>query len=115
MLAEGNDMIRVAARYSLVTEDFDVLDRFTDALMDSLMLVEDILDPDIGLSLTDRALEVTMVVDTMDPFEATERAARALRVAFGAAGVGRLPSTRVFVHEDLLGPQSALQTELLAV
>ena len=112
MLADGRDMIRVVAIYNLATDDFETLDRFTDDLMDILTLNGSILEPDLALSLTERTLELQLIVDTADPLEAVERGHRALREAFVAAGQD-LPNTRVMLHRDLLDSATQMRSELV--
>ena len=105
-------MIRVVAVYNLATDDFDALDRFTDDLMDALTLNDDVLDPDLALSLTEGTLQLELIVDTSDPLEAVDRGHRAIREAFTVAGHA-VPNARVVMHRDLLGAASEMRTELV--
>ena len=73
----------------------------------------DILEPDVAVSMTDRKLEILMLIATTDPLEAVERGHRAVRQAFAASGQS-IGEAKVFVHRSLIGPESSLHTELVS-
>lgn len=107
-------MIRFGARYKLMTEDFDAVDRFGDTVMSALILNDDILEPDLAISMTERVIEIVMIIDTFDAMEAIERGTRALREAFAGAG-HRLGRAQVLVHESLLDAIPSVRAELVGV
>ena len=105
-------MIRFVAQYELAVDDFPTVDAFGEQLMDALVLDETVLEPDLAISMTDRSLELHMLIDT-DDLHAVETGHRALRSAFVASG-HRLPTSELLVHSDLLEPRVAVQTELVS-
>jgi hypothetical protein len=106
-------MIRCVARYNLATDDFDAVDEFGDRVMDALTLNGDVLEPDVAISLTDRTLEILLLVDTNDALDAIERGSRAIQTAFAAADQPPV-DTKVMMHRELIGPEAALRTELVS-
>lgn len=106
-------MIRFVASYGLLSDDVDDVDALLDRLMETLVLNIDILEPDVAVSMTDRKLEILMIIATTDPLEAVERGHRAVRQAFAAAGQS-VGEAKVFVHRSLIGPESSLHTELVS-
>lgn len=91
---------------------FADLDAATDDLMEALSVLDGVLDPDVGLSMTERVVLVSLVIDSDDALEAGELGVSALRKALAAAGQGPL-SARLLVHESLLGRATKVRTELL--
>ena len=106
-------MIRFVAKYELAVDDFAAVDAFGEQLMDALVLDTTVLEPDLAISMTERSLELHMLVDSDDFIDAVETGHRALRTAFVAAG-HRLPSSQLLVHSDLLEPRVSVETELVS-
>jgi hypothetical protein len=106
-------MIRFVASFHLAVDDFDRVDAFGDELMRSLTVSDDVLEPDLAISMTDGTLEILLLVDTDDGFEAVERGNRAVRTAFAAVGHPQV-RTRVLMHEHLFTAGSAVRTELVS-
>ena len=105
-------MIRCVARYNLATDDVDAVDEFGDRVMDALMLNGDILEPDVAISMTERTLEILLLVDTDGAGEAIERGNRAIKTAFAAADHPPV-NMKVMMHRELIAPEAAVRTELL--
>lgn len=106
-------MIQLTARYQLLTDDFDLVDQASDALMDALMSNPDILEPDVAVSLGEPSLEVWLVIATEDTFEAFRRGTEALALAFATAKIGGPGRTEFFAHRSLIGPDAQVRTELV--
>jgi hypothetical protein len=69
--------------------------------MDALMLMDDVIDADLGVSMTEALVEISFVLDTLDALEATERGAAILATAFRAASQ-TMPETRIWLHKALV-------------
>jgi hypothetical protein len=106
-------MIRFTARFPIAVDDVAAVDAFTDRIMEALLLDGDVVDPDVAVSMTERALEIHLLVPSDDPLDAVDRGNRALTTAFAAAGHPGVPSAQVLMHRDLLGPNAAMHTELV--
>lgn len=76
-------MIRISASYRLAVDDFETVDAFGDQLLRSLV-DDDVHEPDIAISMSERTLEVVLLIDTGDEFEAIARGNEAIRVAASA-------------------------------
>jgi hypothetical protein len=85
VLAERALMIRLDARFQLTTDDFKVADEASDALLDALMLVEGVFDPDVAVSMTEHLFEVWLYLPTDNAMEAYALGSRALATAFATA------------------------------
>jgi len=101
VLAEGDVMLRVDARYEIRTDDFEAMDRASDALMDALMDASEISDPDVAVSMTDRSLEIWLNVPTDDLMEALARGASVLAMGLDKAGLRTSDFT--VTHTDDMG------------
>jgi predicted RNase H-like HicB family nuclease len=75
---------RIVARYELATDDLGTVDAFGDRLMDALLDAPGITDQGIGVSMSDRSLEVELTSD--DPGTAMGLLAEIIQQA-GPAGV----------------------------
>jgi hypothetical protein len=106
-------MIRVVVRRKIAVDEFAQVDEFGDRLMDALLLSDDVLEPDLAISMTERTLELKMIIGTDDPFEAVDRGNRAIRTAFVAAG-HEVPSSKLWMHRDLFQADVAVRTELVS-
>jgi hypothetical protein len=106
-------MIRFVATFHLAVDDFERVDAFGDELMASLTVSSEVLEPDIAVSMTEGTLEILLVVDTDDGFEAVDRGNQAVRTAFAAAGHPQV-ETQILMHEELFTAGSAVRTELLS-
>jgi len=105
-------MIRCVARYAIAVDDFEAVDAFGDRLMGALTLDADVLEPDLAVSMTERTLEILLLVDTNDPLAAVERANRAIQAAFRVADHPPV-AMKALMHRDLLGARTELHTELV--
>lgn len=105
-------MIRFVANYGLLSDDVDAVDALSDRLMETLVLNADILEPDVAVSMTDRKIEILMIIATTDAIEAVERGHAAVREAFALAGHS-VGEAKVFIHRSLIGPESSMRTELV--
>src|SRR5215470_1133868 len=76
----------------------DDLDSLTDRLADVLYELRDVTDPDLGGSLLDGRLDVTMVVDADDLADATAKSLCAVRAAIHAVG-GATPGWEHYIRE----------------
>ena len=106
-------MIHFVARYELLTDNMDAIDSKTDRMMEALLGKDDVEDPDIAVSLTEKTLEIGMVFDTVDALTAIDQGVAALRSAFDAAGL-ELPTASVFAHDSLIGAPSDVRAELVS-
>ncbi len=101
-------MTRLSVRYRLATDDFSVADGASDALMEALLKRDDVVDPDVAVSMTEGSLEVWLSFRTDDVFEAQARGASVLASAFAEAGLDVAPSEHGLVldavdaHAELL-------------
>jgi hypothetical protein len=106
-------MIRLIATRSIAADEFAQVDEFGDRLMDALLLSEDIVDPDLAISMTERTLELQVLIATNDAFEAVDRGNRAIQTAFLAAG-HEVPASKLWMHRDLFQADVAVRTELVS-
>ena len=99
-------MLRIKAVYQLAIEDFAIVDEFTDRVLDALYEDPTVIEPDIAVSLTDRVIEVWMLVDTVDLNQAWSLASSALERAFAVAGGPVDPAS----YKNVLTASAQLQT-----
>jgi hypothetical protein len=107
-------MIRLTGVYRIETGTFEELDRISHQIMAALMLNDRVIGPDVAVSMDEGTFQVEMVVDTDDPWKASETGAEAMRVAFAAAHVTPPDRTRVVAHRDLL-QQTPVKVETVLV
>lgn len=65
--------------------DRDALDRVTDEVLDELLLVRDLIDPDAGATMNSGSVEFMMMADAATPEAAVALVAEHLRRAVGTA------------------------------
>jgi hypothetical protein len=65
--------------------DRDAIDRVTDEVLDELLLVRDLIDPDAGATMSSGSVEFMMMADAATPEAAVALVAEHLRRAVGAA------------------------------
>ena len=84
--------------------------------MGVLLMDDTILEPDLALDLGQKTFEVQMLIDTDDAWEATRIGDRAMRKAFGVAGILIPDRSKVFIHKDLLNTRPVfVETSLVTV
>jgi hypothetical protein len=81
-----------------VVGTFDDLDGRADQLADALYDLHDVIDPDLGGSITEGRLDVTMVVEADDLADATAKSLCAVRAAVHAVG-GSTPGWERYIRE----------------
>jgi hypothetical protein len=81
-----------------VVGTLDDLDAQADRLADALYDLHDIIDPDLGGSLAEGRLDVTMVVEADDLADATAKSLCAVRAAIHAVG-GATPGWERYIRE----------------
>ncbi len=76
----------------------DDLDAQADRLADALYDLHDVIDPDLGGSLAEGRLDITMVVEADDLADATAKSLCAVRAAIHAVG-GSTPGWERYIRE----------------
>lgn len=79
-------MLFLSALQLIVTGDLADLDEETDALYEALLETDDVIDPDLAVSLETGRVDVQMVIEADDELDATARAACFLRAAIHTVG-----------------------------
>lgn len=100
--------LRLTARYRILTDDFALMDRASDRLMDALLEAEDVIAPDVAVSMTEPSLEVWLELPTDNAVAALVRGAQVLAAAFTKAD---LATVGFSVAPALLGPSAELHAE----